>query len=320
MAEREPAERPRIGIGACLTGEPVRYNGSSKRGNDAIDAIARVMELRPFCPELAIGLGVPREPIRIVAGPGGPRAVDSATQRSDYTAPLQDYARRVAQTQVLSGYILVKGSPSCGYERVKVYDERGHNLPSDGVGVFARQLMRSLPLLPVEEDGRLNDTGLRERFIRRVYTYHDWQRLRAEQPLTMHRLIRFYSRYKYLVMAHDVPTYKRIGRLLARPDRNIERLGNKVIALVMWALGRSVRRGAYANALSHVKGYLKRRISASERQLLDTVIEDYRCGKVPLVVPVRMLKHYFALFPNEYIDQQAFLHAYPDELGVRNQM
>lgn len=311
---------PVIGIGACLVGRPVRYNGSHKRGSGVLEKLAQVTELKPFCPEVAIGLGVPREPIRIVASAAGLRAVDSASQQKDYTMALQAFADRVAADPALSGYIFVKGSPSCGYQRVKLYNPRGNPLPSEGVGIFARRLMRGHPLLPVEEDGRLNDVQLREQFIRKVYAYHDWQLLNSRGPITHHSLVRFYSRYKYLVMAHHYPTYKRIGRLLATGDSHIRRLANKVIALVMWALGQRARRGAYANALSHVKGYLKRTINATERQLLDHVIEDYRCGKVPLVVPVRMLKHYFALFPNEYIEQQALLFSYPDELGVRNQI
>ena len=319
MSSPESPQPPVVGIGACLVGQPVRYNGSHKRASDILAAMERVMELRPFCPELAIGLGVPREPIRIVAATDGQRAMDSATQQQDYTEPLQVYADQVG-AQSLSGYIFVKGSPSCGYQRVKLYDSRGNNLRSEGVGVFARRLMRNNPLLPVEEEGRLNDVPLRERFIRRVYAYHDWQRYCGEAPLSHHRLIEFYSRYKYLVMAHHPETYKRIGRLLAQPERNVQRQANKLIALLMYALSHPARRGAYANALSHLKGYLKRDINAAERQLLDGVIEDYRRGKVPLVVPVRMLEHYFALYPNDYVGRQAFFYPYPDELGVRNHM
>lgn len=320
MAESDLHHKPVIGIGACLVGKPVRYDGSHKRGSSILQAMAEVMELRPFCPEVAIGLGVPRETIRIVNTANGERAMDSATQQKDYTDPLRAFARRVQAEHPLSGYVFVKGSPSCGMERVKRYNAAGNALPPEGIGVYARQLMRSNPLLPVEEDGRLNDVSLRERFIRRVYAYHDWQLLNRRGTPSHHDLITFYSRYKYLVMAHHYPTYKRIGRLLAKRDPQLPRLANKLIALIMWALGQHTRRGSYANALSHVKGYLKRRIGASERQLLDGVIEDYRQGKVPLVVPVRMLKHYFALFPNDYIEQQAFLCSYPDQLGVRNQM
>lgn len=320
MADAVMGQTPVIGIGACLVGRPVRYNGSHKRGSGVLDKLARATELKPFCPEVAIGLGVPREPIRIVATDAGQRALDSETQQLDYTDPLQAFADQVAGDATLSGYIFVKGSPSCGYQRVKLYNQRGNALPSEGVGIFARRLMRRRPLLPVEEDGRLNDVQLREQFIRKVFAYHDWQVLNSRGKLSHHGLIQFYSRYKYLVMAHHYPTYRRIGRLLAKGDAQVQRLANKVIALIMWALSQRAKRGAYANALSHVKGYLKRTINATERQLLDHVIEDYRCGKVPLVVPVRMLKHYFAMFPNEYIEQQAFLFSYPDELGVRNQI
>ena len=319
MAKERMVDKPVIGIGACLVGKPVRYNGSHKRASSVLTAIGNAMELRPFCPEVAIGLGVPRQPIRIVDSKSVQRAMDSETQQLDYTEPLRRFADEVS-AQPLAGYIFVKGSPSCGYERVKLYNAAGSSMRSEGVGIFARQLMRNNPLLPVEEEGRLNDTCLRERFIRRVYAYHDWQQLLSQGSLSHHRLVGFYSRYKYLVMAHHIESYQRIGRLLAKRDANVQRQANKFIALLMYALAQRAKRGAYANALSHVKGYLKRQISSGERQLLDGVIADYRSGAVPLVVPVRMLKHYFAMFPNDYIDQQAIFFSYPDELGIRNQV
>lgn len=277
------------------------------------------MECVSFCPEVAIGLGVPRPPIRLVASDRQTRAMDSDHQQQDYTQPLQDYADLVlAQQPMLAGYVLVKGSPSCGYARVKVYDQQGNSQASKGVGVFARQLMQQQPLLPVEEDGRLQDHGLRENFIRRVYTYHDWLCLN-QQALTHHRLIGFYSRYKYLLMAHHVPSYQQIGKLLAAPDKeNPQAQAHQLISLMMAALSRTITRKGYSNALSHIQGYLKRYISSTERVSLDQVIHQYRQGLVPLVVPVTLLNHYFKRYPDSYIGEQVFLSQYPDALGMGN--
>ena len=312
--------RPKVGIGGCLLGQAVRYNGGHKKAAGVLQQIQQAMELVGFCPEVAIGLGVPREPIRLVdAGSGELRAMDSAHQQQDYTQPLQHYADTVLDKHPdIAGYIGVKGSPSCGYERVKVYDGQGKNRPSRGVGVYARQLMQRDPLLPVEEDGRLHDTVLRENFIRRVYAYHDWKQHNV-QTITHSQLIAFYSRYKYLVMAHRIENYQTIGRLLSRPNKNNpQQQARLFITLLMDALKHKATRKGYSNALFHVKGYLKRRINSEQRVSLDNVIEQYRLGVVPLVVPVTMLNHYFALYPDDYINQQVFLSPYPDVLGIRN--
>lgn len=313
--------RPTLGLGACLVGQPVRFNGGHKKSSQPLAALQAVMDCVSFCPEVAIGLGVPRPPIRLVASDRHPRAMDSDSQSLDHTEPLQHYADSVVAANTrLAGYVLVKGSPSCGYERVKVYDRQGAGMASDGVGVFARQLMQRRPLLPVEDDGRLHNPVLRENFIRRVYAYHDWLQLNRT-PLSHHRLIEFYARYKYLVMAHHVASYQKLGRLLAAPDKaHPEQQAQQLIGLLMTALQRPASRQGFSNALSHIQGYLKRRISSGERVSLDGVIQQYRLGLVPLVVPVTLLNHYFKQYPDAYIGQQVFLSSYPDQLGIGNHL
>ena len=315
--------KPLVGIGGCLHGQAVRYNGDSKKANHSIRQLREAVNLKPFCPEVAIGLGVPREPIRLVTDSNKQlHAMDSQSQQRDYTESLQAVADSiVTKHTLLAGYILVKGSPSCGFERVKVYNEKGNGMPSDGVGIFAKRLMDIDPLLPVEEDGRLNDKPLRESFIRRIYAYSDWKQLLADsngRPRHA-QLIDFYSRYKYLVMAHHIDSYKAIGRLLASPDKqNPAQQRQDFIRLLMTALQQRADRKGYSNALSHVKGHLKRQIGSRQRVSLDEIIASYRAGEVPLVVPVTMLNHYFDLYPNEYINKQVLLQDYPAELGLRN--
>lgn len=312
---------PKLGIGACLTGEAVRYNGVGKRANESVRRLSEHFSMRPFCPEVAIGLGVPREPIRLVGEAGSPRAMDSATQTHDYTDKLQTFAERVVRGEPdLCGYILVKGSPSCGYKRVKRYNESGNAVASDSAGVFASALQKEDPLLPVEEDGRLNDPALRESFVCRAMTYHDWKQLCAG-GLTRHRLIEFYSRHKYLVMAHDYNSYKAIGRLLADAgNRELGELAAEFITALMAALARPANRRSHSNALLHITGYLKRVVSSRERQQLRELIQQYSAGLVPLVVPITMLRHHFSNHPDPYITKQTFLSPYPDTLQLRNQL
>ena len=319
MTEQETNSRPLLGIGSCLAGNAVRYNGQAKSPNQHVRGIGENFELRAFCPEMGIGMGVPRQPIHLVGTEAEVRALDVESHSNDYTEQLTGYARTVLDlAPELCGYILVKGSPSCGYGRVKRYAANGHSVASDQQGIFAKALAAADPLLPLEDDGRLNDPGLRESFVTRAYTYHDWKRLIAD-GLTAHKLVTFYSRYKYLVMAHHLPSYQALGRLVADAGRqDLDQLAREFSAMLMEGLAQRATQRSHTNVLFHLSGYLKRSISAPEKQRLKDLIEQYRLGHVPLVVPLTMLKHHFANSPNAYIDSQVFMAPYPDELKLRN--
>ncbi|GAB3276318.1 YbgA family protein [Parahaliea aestuarii] len=314
--------RPVVGIGACLNGQPVRYDGSQKRAHEALERMKQAFALRPFCPEVGIGMGVPRPPIHLVGSDADQvRALDVATHQRDYTDALDGFARDVlSRAPELCGYILVKNSPSCGYARVKRYNEKGNPVGADSQGIFAAALQRAAPLLPLEDDGRLHDPGLRDSFIARVFAYHDWHQCCAS-GLNAGALIAFYSRYKYQVMAHSVSHYREIGRLLANAGkRDISALASEFISLLMDALSRRATVRSHTNVLFHISGYLKRELGDAERQRLKALIDDYRQGLIPLVVPITMLRHHFANHPDRYIAGQTYLQPYPDELGLRNHL
>jgi uncharacterized protein YbgA (DUF1722 family)/uncharacterized protein YbbK (DUF523 family) len=312
-------KKPLMGIGSCLAGNAVRYNAQTKRPNQQVRDIAESFELRAFCPEMGIGMGVPRAPIHLVGDETKVRALDVNSHTHDFTDKLAGYADTVLSLAPgLCGYILVKGSPSCGYERVKRYTEKGHGVASDQQGIFATALGKADPLLPLEDDGRLNDPGLRESFVTRAYTYHDWKQLLSE-GLSAHRLIAFYTRYKYLVMAHHAPSYKVLGPMLADAGKqDLTQLADTFIASLMAALSHRATRRSHSNVLYHISGYLKQNLADAERQRLKTLIDQYRLGQIPLLVPVTMLKHHFANSPNAYIATQVFMAPYPDELQLRN--
>lgn len=314
-------DRPLLGIGACLNGQAVRYNGDSKSANASVKRLRDFFAVQAFCPEMGIGLGVPRPPIHLVGEPNSVRVLDVATHSNDYSAPLAEYAEHVVdKAPQLCGYILVKGSPSCGYDRVKRYSEAGHQLAADQRGYFAAALERLDPLLPLEDDGRLNDPGLCESFVTRALTYHAWKQLHRG-GLSAHAVVNFYSQYKYQLMAHDQAAYKRVGRMLADAGkRDIDALAAEFIAELMAGLKQRATVRSHANVLFHLAGYLKKRLAGQERQRLAALIEQYRQGEVPLIVPITLLKHHFANHPNAYIDKQIFLAPYPDALGMRNHL
>ena len=311
--------KPVMGIGSCLAGNAVRYNAQTKSPNQYVRGLADNFEMRAFCPEMGAGMGVPRPPIHLVGPENEVRALDVDTHQNDFTEKIANYAQTVLSlAPELCGYILVKGSPSCGYERVKRFAPNGHRVASDQQGIFATALARLDPLLPLEDDGRLNDPGLRESFVTRAYTYHDWKQF-TKSDLTARGLIEFYSRYKYLAMAHHVPSYKLLGRMLADAGKqDLQQLAGEFISTLMGALTHRATRRSHSNVLYHLSGYLKREVTGEERQRLKKLIDQYRLGQIPLVVPVTMLKHHFANKPNSYIDSQVFMAPYPDELQLRN--
>ena len=311
--------KPTIGIGACLVGQAVRYSGDSKRKNPHIENIKNHLNLNSFCPEMAIGLGVPRETIRLVGDLGNIRLTDSNTQTKDYTEPMKNYAAQVfASNPDMAGYILVKGSPSCGYARVKRYNEKGNSMGADAMGLFAEELHKHDPLLPLEEDGRLNDAMLRENFISRVYAYNDWKET-VKAGINHRSLIEFWARYKYMVMAHSINNYKTIGRLLANNQHeSIDALAQEFITLLMDSLKSMASRKSRTNVLEHIRGYLKKQLSSDDKQELSQVINQYRSGIVPLVVPLTLLRHHFKRHHHDYIAKQVFFQPYPDQLSLRN--
>ncbi len=211
------------------------------------------------------------------------------------------------RSAVLSGYILKRGSPSCGLECVKVYRPNGMAI-RQGMGMSARAFTNAFPHLPVEEEGRLMDPVLRENFIQRVYVYHRWQRLCAG-GLTAGKLVRFHSEHKFLVMAHSESHCRQLGRLVANPTGDCATLGGSYLIGLMIALKQLASRRRHSNVLWHLMGYLKRVLDTNTKAELGDLIESYRIGRIPLVVPLTLLRHYLRRHPISYALSQRYLEA-----------
>jgi len=309
----------RIGISTCLLGENVRYDGGHKRDAFITETLAQFVSFVPVCPEVELGLGIPRETIHLVRRNGDIRLVGTRSD-TDHTAAMNRFARsKVAELKRLdlSGYILKKASPSCGLFRVRVHRERG--MPArDGRGLFAAALVQALPYLPVEEEGRLRDPGLRESFFERMFAY---DRLRAAfgARWKLGDLVAFHSREKLLLLAHEPKSYKRLGQLVAGAKRiPRKQLAADYQAGFTGALARQATRGKHANVLQHMAGYVKKELDREGRAELAEVIEDYRRGLTPLIVPITLIRHYVRLFGVAYLAEQSYLSPHPKELMLRN--
>jgi uncharacterized protein YbgA (DUF1722 family)/uncharacterized protein YbbK (DUF523 family) len=306
-----------VGVSSCLLGQAVRFDGGHKRNSYITDALSQYFDFVPVCPELAIGLGMPRRTLRLVGGAEQPRAIISGSG-TDVTTALAEYGARIARDLAhLRGYIFKKASPSCGMERVKVYDNNDV-AEKAGVGIYARALMQALPLLPVEEEGRLTDPLLREQFIERVYVYHRWL-VMVGDGLTAHRFVQFHSAHKLLIMAHSQVHYRRLGQLVAQAGRgDLVSLAQRYITELTQSLKQRGTRRRHANVLHHLSGYFKRHLAGSDKLELVALIDAYRLGHVPLVVPITLIRHYLRRFPNAYVGLQCYLQPYPEPLGLRN--
>ena len=317
-----PAPPLRIGVSECLTGAEVRYDGSGAASSYPSDMLSGLFEVLPYCPEMAVGMGVPRPPIRMLQRDEDIRVVDVNDPDQDFTDRLQEGARkRVAglRNTDIAGYVLMKNSPSCGLFRVKVYEEKGGIPHRHGRGVFAEELTRAWPELPVEESGRLNDDVLRENFVNRVFAYADWRRLEGS-PFTAGQLIAFHSRYKYLLMASSYPAYRACGRLLSNLRGDLTEIASAYIRALMEGLSAPATRGGHANVLSHLQGYLKKRLQSDDRRELAETIDAYRRGELPLLAPLTLLGHHLRTHPEDYVLAQAYLEPHPSRAGLRRSL
>jgi uncharacterized protein YbbK (DUF523 family)/uncharacterized protein YbgA (DUF1722 family) len=314
-------KRPiRIGISTCLLGENVRYDGGHKRDAFLVEGLGPFVQWVSVCPEVELGMGVPRPTVHLVREGSELRMV-APSSGEDFTARMNAFARkRVAELRALEldGYVLKKNSPSCGMARVKVYGASGSASGKDGVGLFARVLSGTWPHLPIEEEGRLTDPVLRENFIERVFCRHRWRTVIAEKR-TRARLIEFWTAHKLLVRAHDEAGYQRIGRLVGSARKGGDReLHERFESEFFAALATKTTRRKHTNVLQHALGHLREVLDAGERAQLVTAIEDYRKGLLPLIVPLTLLRFQVQKHRIEYLQGQLYFDPHPKELMLRN--
>ncbi len=308
-----------VGISTCLLGKEVRHDGGHKHSRYCTQVLSKHFEFRSICPELEAGLGVPRPAIHLREYPEGMRIIETKGQ-ADHTAAMEGFIDDVIPTLAnLRGYILMAKSPSCGMERIKVHNENGQVTRRDGRGMFADALLQAYPLMPVEEEGRLNDNMIRENFIERVFAYDDWMQNVAGDQLTAKALINFHTRHKFQLLAHSEKIYRQLGPMLGDlKSEPLESIADRYIHLFMEAMSKKVSRGSHINAMQHLLGYLKDAMGEEDRKVMLEQMDAYHRGEVPLVVPMTLLRMAQRREPVDYLSAQQYLTPYPDELGLRN--
>jgi len=313
----------RLGISACLLGEKMRYDGGHKLDHYLTETLGPFVEWVSVCPEVETGLGTPREPMRLVGTAKKARLITRRTH-IDLTNRMLKWAEgriRDLSRERLCGFIFKSRSPSSGMRHVKIYSEEGVSGPV-GSGIWAGAFMAANPLLPVEDEGRLRDAGIRENFIERVFVYHRWRKLLAEKPSTG-RLVEFHSDHKYL-LAHSPAHLRQLGRIVSGSESPPAKkpAARELYAAYLPPLMEALRLQATVkknvNVLNHMTGYFKRTLAPDEKQELLEVIEDCHRGLTPLVVPVTLINHYVRKYDEPYLSHQLYLNLHPAELMLRN--
>ncbi|MGA1870848.1 MAG: YbgA family protein [bacterium] len=309
----------RLGISSCLLGEKVRYDGQHKLDRYLRDTLGQFVEWVPVCPEVECGLPVPREAMRLVGDLESPHLVTRKTG-IDYTEQMLTWARqklKELEKQELCGFIFKSKSPSSGMRNVKVYKEPGSVTPK-GIGLFAREFMRTFPLLPVEDEGRLHDAALRENFIERIFVYQRWRELLYNRK-SLHGLSIFHGNHKLLTMSHSPQLLRELGALVAGGKKmEQDTLFSRYITTFMAGLIHRATIKKNTNVLQHIMGYFKKNITTDEKSELLEVIDNYHKGYIPLIVPIVLLQHYVRKYKEPYLQKQYYLHPHPLELMLRN--
>lgn len=310
----------KLGVSACLLGQEVRYNGGHQLDRYLVNTLGPFVEYVPVCPEVGTGMGIPREPVRLVGDVQSPRIVGRKSGE-DWTERMRAWAEKELdrlEQENLCGFVFKAKSPSSGMARVKVYPPEGGQPRYDGRGFFAGMFQDRFPLLPVEDDGRLHDARLRENFITRIFTMKRWRNMTDQRP-SIGGLVKFHTRHKLLLMSCSVEAYRKLGRMVAlAKETDQEELFAAYLEQLLAALQLKTTVKKNVNVLQHILGYFKKDLTADEKKECLELVDAYHKELVPLIVPVTLLNHYVRKYGKEYLAEQVYLHPHPLELKLRN--
>ncbi len=309
----------KIGISSCLLGNKVRYDGGHSHDRFLTQTLGLFAEYVPVCPEVECGMPTPREAVRLVGPTENPRLVTQKTGK-DKTEQMQTWIKgrlKELAKEDLCGFIFRSKSPSSGLYRIRVYGDDG-KVRKNGIGLFAKAFTDAFPRIPVEEAGRLHDPKLRENFIENIFSLQRWRTLLGQNK-SLGGLVEFHTKNKLLILSHNQDIYREMGRLVAQgKNYDLNELFDGYEELLLKALKLKTTLNKNINVLHHMLGYFKKNLSGDEKQELLSVIDQYRSGYVPLIVPITLIKHYVMKYDQPWLKTQTYLNPHPFELKLRN--
>ena len=309
----------KIGISSCLLGNKVRYDGGHSHDRFLTQTLGLFAEYVPVCPEVECGMPTPREAVRLVGPTENPRLVTQKTGK-DKTEQMQTWIKgrlKELAKEDLCGFIFRSKSPSSGLYRIRVYGDDG-KVRKNGIGLFAKAFTDAFPRIPVEEAGRLHDPKLRENFIENIFSLQRWRTLLGQNK-SLGGLVEFHTSNKLLILSHNQDIYREMGRLVAQgKNYDLNELFDRYEELLLKALKLKTTLKKNINVLHHMLGYFKKNLSGDEKDELLSVIDQYRSGYVPLIVPITLIKHYVMKYDQPWLKAQTYLNPHPFELKLRN--
>ncbi|MEZ7892364.1 MAG: DUF523 and DUF1722 domain-containing protein [Candidatus Wallbacteria bacterium] len=314
----------KIGISDCLLGTQCRFDGGHAEEKFITIILSKYFKFIPFCPEEQI-LGHPRETMHLIRDENGILKAAGNKTMNDYTDELKLYAEETIEElrrEKICGYILKSKSPSCGMKNVKVYSHSGGHKAkiASASGIYAQKIIDNFEFLPIEEEGRLNDSWLRENFIMQVYAYSDIQNF-SEKAIKINELVKFHQDYKFLLLSKSQKNYRILGKIVANHENHhFSEVLNKYKNLFLSTIACKGTVKNAVNVLHHILGFLKDFLSSEEKTEILSSIEEFRNKIVPIIVPIKLLKLYSKKYNIEYIKNQKFLAPYPEELGLRSNL
>ncbi|KDN96785.1 YbgA family protein [Hydrogenovibrio marinus] len=324
VEEKMAFPRLKVAVSDCLRGTECRYNGGHAQNDFVNHHLAKYADFYPFCPEAAV-IGTPRETIRLVGEPQGIR-VKGHKSETDYTDGLKAYGEKIIPKLLerqLDAAVVKSRSPSCGLERIKVYQPNGEWHGSKDPmtsGLFTGQLQAAAPYLAVEEESRLQDAWLRENFMLHAFTSARWRELLASTP-NLADFQAFHRDHKYLLLSKNETLYREMGPLVA--NTRTENLSESLAAYqekLFELLAHRSTKGQVRNVLDHVYGYFKDQLSAEEKAHYQETVTEFVEGIVPLIAVVKILEQFLNHYGSEYLASQVFFHPYPPDLALRSEV
>ena len=307
--------KPQIGVSACLTGKAVRFDGGFISNQFVNNEISSFVDIHTMCPEVEMGLGIPRPTIQLRDFAGEIKLVYSKNPEDDITQAMRDFSEtRIKRLPALDGFIFKKDSPSCGVHKVPVRNDKTGMKKRNGVGLFAQAFKEKHPQVPTEDEGRLNDKAIRENFLERVYAHYRW-RLIAENANPQHAFREFHKNYKLILMAKDDKAYRQLGRMASSINKhNFADISRQYFCLFMEAMSKIPSHGRHVNVMMHILGYLKDHLNKNDKVELLEWFETYREARVSRVTPMMLLQHHFNQHQNNYIAEQYYFSPFPNRL------
>ena len=311
----------KIGVSSCLIGEKVRWNGDHKQNRYVKDILCKYFEYVSVCPEVEVGMGIPRETVGLYGNPEKPQMISKKTQ-TDWTSKMNRYTKdrvKNLSNDDLCGYIFKSKSPSCGLARIPVHDKDDRSKARHRSGIFADAFTKANPLVPTEDEGRLNDPRLRENFIVRVFSFSHLKIKLLNKKARAGTLVKFHTEHKFLLLAHSSKHYQALGKIVAEvKEIPWDRVLSSYISTFMEGLTLKSTAKKNTDVLLHMMGFLKKILTKSEKEDILSAIEDYRNELIPLIVPVTLVRHQVKKHNIEYLLNQVYLNPHPKELMLRN--